>query len=447
MRAADLMREVATGVVDEAALAAAATGTLTYTQLGEAIGITRQSARTRWPQAIPDAVRRPGPRPSRRPGRRPAPPPVPPPAPPAGGPAETLRVVTSPATPAATEAAASPVRDEPALPVHAPGPPISALDDTIALGHPGPSPAPAPIAEQVGPVLGPVTGAVGELHLAQLSSRDLLLIADGARVGWLHTGAEGWQLHDGGGRLVSTLPADSSRSPLDVAVAGPGVLKSPLGALGVTLAESAELSHGSLRDRRGRAIDTSPASLASWSLLKGRVGGRTDVVVRGRCVGWLQRCRDGREVACTLEGPVPGSAGRNRVEVVLALLAAFTAPVPLPELGPEARTPRKPRARSRRERPISPYSTAQLAAAALAENLPRNDDGSYRVHVDDGYEDTDLGRVYRHRSHWVAQTVDGRPVAHRAATRTEAVDRLLATPGPLWGDPDEVVLHDLRSIT
>jgi hypothetical protein len=34
-------------------------------------------------------------------------------------------------------------------------------------------------------------------------------------------------------------------------------------------------------------------------------------------------------------------------------------------------------------------------------------------------------------------------VVHRAATRTEAVDQLLATPGPLFGDPADTVLHDL----
>ncbi|MBF8190121.1 hypothetical protein ITP53_31235 [Nonomuraea sp. K274] len=44
---------------------------------------------------------------------------------------------------------------------------------------------------------------------------------------------------------------------------------------------------GPLTDDRGRTIDTAPAALASWSLLKGRVPGRTDVIVRGRCVGWL----------------------------------------------------------------------------------------------------------------------------------------------------------------
>jgi hypothetical protein len=34
-------------------------------------------------------------------------------------------------------------------------------------------------------------------------------------------------------------------------------------------------------------------------------------------------------------------------------------------------------------------------------------------------------------------------VVHRAATRTEAVDQLLATPGPLFGDPADMILHAL----
>ncbi|MFI6909784.1 hypothetical protein ACIBKY_51575 [Nonomuraea sp. NPDC050394] len=67
MRAADLVRELATELVDGAALAAARTGEVTYTQLGQAIGIKRQSARTRWPDAIPEAVRRPGKRPAAAP--------------------------------------------------------------------------------------------------------------------------------------------------------------------------------------------------------------------------------------------------------------------------------------------------------------------------------------------------------------------------------------------
>jgi hypothetical protein len=81
--------------------------------------------------------------------------------------------------------------------------------------------------------------------------------------------------------------------------------------------------------------------------------------------------------------------------------------------------------------------------AALADNLPRLPDGSYRVHIDDGYDDVELGRVYRSGRRWQALTPDGRTVVHRAESRTEAVDQLLAAPGPLFGDPADTILHDL----
>ncbi|MFE3454968.1 recombinase family protein [Nonomuraea sp. NPDC059194] len=272
-----------------------------------------------------------------------------------------------------------------------------------------------------------------ELYLARLHGQTFLLLADAERVGWLHAEGDGWQVHGRDGRLVTTLRADGVLNAAALAAA----------ALNIPGAARATVTAGPLTDDRGRSMDTSPTSLASWSLLKGRVAGRTDVIVRGRCVGWLQRDDRGRDVACTLDGPVPGSAGTNRVQAVTALLAALLAPAPLPELGPEARTARRPRARSPRERPISPFTPALLAAAAFTENLQRLPDGSYRVHIDDGYDDTDLGRVFRSGRRWQALAPDGRVVVHRAATRTEAVDQLLATPGPIFGDGTDTILHDL----
>ncbi|MFI6740917.1 hypothetical protein ACIBI9_49045 [Nonomuraea sp. NPDC050451] len=263
-----------------------------------------------------------------------------------------------------------------------------------------------------------------------------------ARVAWLHAAAPGgWQIHDRDGQLVTTLPADTAHG-LNVGI-GLNLAQLAAAALGIGGADRAAMAVGPLQDDRGRTMDTSPAALASWSLLKGREPGRTDVIVRSRCVGWLQRDSRGRDVACTLDGPVPGSASTNRVQAVTALLAALVAPAPLPELGPEARAARRPRARSPRERPICPFTPAQLAAAALADNLPRLADGSYRVHIHDGYDDTELGRVYRSGRRWQALDPNGRVVVHRADTRTEAVDQLLATPGPLFGDPADTVLHDL----
>ncbi|MFI7135901.1 hypothetical protein ACIBQ1_60370 [Nonomuraea sp. NPDC050153] len=290
----------------------------------------------------------------------------------------------------------------------------------------------------------PPAAPVSEVYLAQLGGGNRVLLVDGARVGWLHPAPEGWQVHDRHGRLVTTLPADDA--PGHGVVVGLDLARRAAAALGIGGAERAGVTVGRLDDHRGRTMDTSPAALASWSLLKGRVPGRVDVIVRGRCVGWLQRDSRGRDVACTLDGPVPGSAGTNRVQAVTALLAALIAPAPLPELDPEARTARRPRARSPRERPISPFTPAQLAAAALTENLPRLADGSYRVHIDDGYDDTELGRVYRTGRRWQALNPDGRVVVRRAASRTEAVDQLLATPGPLFGDPADTVLHDVHDL-
>ncbi|MEU4234411.1 hypothetical protein AB0F17_59900, partial [Nonomuraea sp. NPDC026600] len=280
-----------------------------------------------------------------------------------------------------------------------------------------------------------------DLYLVQLGGENCLFLVDGERVGWLHAAPDGWQVHGHDGRLVTTLPADGAHGH-GVGI-GLNLARLAAAALGIPGAELAAVTVGPLQDDRGRSIDTSPAALASWSLLKGRVPGRVDVIVRSRCVGWLQRDDRGRDVACTQDGPVPGSAGTDRVQAVTALLAALVAPAPLPGLGPDAHTPRRPRARSPRERPISPFTPAQLAAAALANNLPRLADGSYRVHIDDGYDDTELGRVYRSGRRWQALAPDGHVVVHRAATRTEAVDQLLATPGPLFGDPAETILHDL----
>jgi hypothetical protein len=52
--------------------------------------------------------------------------------------------------------------------------------------------------------------------------------------------------------------------------------------------------------------------------------------------------------------------------------------------------------------------------------------------------------LLRERRHWYADPPTGRTLVRQADTRTEAVDRLLATtPGPLWGDPADTVVHDL----
>ncbi|MDP4510166.1 hypothetical protein [Nonomuraea turcica] len=67
------------------------------------------------------------------------------------------------------------------------------------------------------------------------------------------------------------------------------------------------------------------------------------------------------------------------------------------------------------------------------------------MHIHDGYDDTELGRVYRSGRRWQALAPDGRVVVHRANTRTDAVDWLLATPGPLFGDPTDTILHNVST--
>ncbi|WP_157255006.1 hypothetical protein [Nonomuraea typhae] len=53
--------------------------------------------------------------------------------------------------------------------------------------------------------------------------------------------------------------------------------------------------------------------------------------------------------------------------------------------------------------------------------------------------------MFRTGRTWRVTTPDGRRVLiHRAATRTAAIDQLLATPGPLFGDPAEALLHHLE---
>ncbi|MFG2005206.1 hypothetical protein ACGFNU_39285 [Spirillospora sp. NPDC048911] len=176
--------------------------------------------------------------------------------------------------------------------------------------------------------------------------------------------------------------------------------------------------------------------------MRGRVAERTDVIVRGRCVGWLQR-HYRRHVACTPDGPVrtpDGGPAATVVDAVMLLFAALYAPAPLPDLGPGARTPRRPRNRPKTERPLCPYTAAQLATAL---DPPRLDGGGYAVVVDDYGERVVLGHVYRTGRRWQATTDRRRVLVHGAATRTEAIDWLLATPGPLFGDPADTVTHVL----
>ena len=286
-----------------------------------------------------------------------------------------------------------------------------------------------PVTESGAEEAAPAAG-VGELYLARLHADDHLLLADGTRVGWLHTGPEGTRVHDAGGRLAATIEGRHKWIGIGAAA-----------ALGIPGAEDAKQVIGPPLDHLGRGLDLSPASLARWSLLRGRVPERQDVIVRGRCVGWLQRDGRGRHVACTVDGPVPGSASETAAGAVMALFAHLYAPAPLPDLPPEAHTARRAKARPSAERPISPYTPAELAAAAI--DPPKRDGGGYTVIV----AGDELGYVYRYRSRWQAATRTGSTVIHNATTRTEAIDHLLAVPGPLWGDPAGLLTHDLQEVT
>ncbi|MEU4547324.1 hypothetical protein [Nonomuraea dietziae] len=64
LRATHLMRAALDGLMSQLAREAGQTGTIGYPQLGDAVGISRQSARTRWPHALPATTRRRGRRPS-----------------------------------------------------------------------------------------------------------------------------------------------------------------------------------------------------------------------------------------------------------------------------------------------------------------------------------------------------------------------------------------------
>ncbi|MEU7856937.1 hypothetical protein [Nonomuraea sp. NPDC049141] len=111
-----------------------------------------------------------------------------------------------------------------------------------------------------------------DLYLVQLGGENCLFLVDGERAGWLHAAPDGWQVHGHDGRLVTTLPVGGAHGH-GVGI-GLNLARLAAAALGIPGAERAAVTVGPLQDDRGRSIDTSPAALASWSLLKGRVPGR-----------------------------------------------------------------------------------------------------------------------------------------------------------------------------
>lgn len=182
-----------------------------------------------------------------------------------------------------------------------------------------------------------------------------------------------------------------------------------------------------------------------WELRRGRVSGREDIYVRSRCWGWLQRDEKGF-TAHTTEGPVPGAPAPTREDAASALWAHLTAPLPPPSLGARARTKRRLRSHATLARPMCPYSPAELARVSVVE-APASKTGArlYQAVAPDGVV---LGFLWRSGRGWsrCAPTPKGAmpdplPVGASFPSRREALESLLAQPGPLWGDPAEVIVH------
>lgn len=303
-----------------------------------------------------------------------------------------------------------------------------------------PSAAPAddapPVADSEPPA-GPGQGAGPPerpiaAELLKLGTNTHLVSAENQRIGWLEHTGQGWRAHEAEG---------TATGQTDTPQAAVAALLRAVGGDHVVLTD---LASGPLTDERGRVVETAPHALADWRLLRGRVSGREDVIVRGRCVGWLQPRRRGY-TAHTTRGPVPRPAAATRAEAVMELFSHLFAPAPLPELGAAATTPRRARARPAGERPLCPYTQTELAAAELSEAA---DSAPGRRVYDVRLDAQTWGYVWRASGRrWQAAVADerrgrrSRMVVHRAATRTEAVDHLLGTPGPIWGDPDEALLH------
>lgn len=182
-----------------------------------------------------------------------------------------------------------------------------------------------------------------------------------------------------------------------------------------------------------------------WELRKGRVSGREDIYVRSRCWGWLQRDETGF-TAHTVEGIVSGSPAPTREDAAAALWAHLTAPLPPPLLGERARTRRRLRSHAKLTRPMCPYSPTELARVSVVE-APASKTGArlYQAVAPDGVV---LGFLWRSGRGWsrCAPTPQGTmpgslPVGASFPSRAEALESLLSRPGPLWGDPAEVIVH------
>ncbi|MFD3686410.1 helix-turn-helix domain-containing protein [Nocardiopsis sp. NPDC058631] len=123
---------------------------------------------------------------------------------------------------------------------------------------------------------------------------------------------------------------------------------------------------------------------------------------------------------------------------------ALHAPLP----GERDRAERKPEPRFAADRPLCPYTPEELARVRVVREDPRDEHGLYRVESPTDHRV--LGFLWhkaaRRWAYAPADSTTGRPperppVVAAVPTRTAALERLLAQPGPLWGDPADAIVH------
>ncbi|MBB6122221.1 helix-turn-helix domain-containing protein [Nocardiopsis algeriensis] len=270
---------------------------------------------------------------------------------------------------------------------------------------------------------------------------------DGAWIGTIHHRADwdlqtGWvfQAHLSSAEQAQLTPAeqaapDALSTQPDLADAVPELLAAHYGH---------QLEITSLWGER-TDLPLRPRDMEQWELRRGRVSGREDIYVRSRCWGWLQPATGGGFTAHTVDGPVPHSLSPTREEAALALWTHLYAPLPPPNLGERAHTKRRLRPRAKKDRPLCPYTPAELARVHLVED-PASEKGA-RLYQATAHDGTVLGFVWRSGKTWRSCAPQrGRmpqppPVVPAAPTRAAALERLLAQPGPLWADPADTIVH------
>lgn len=245
-------------------------------------------------------------------------------------------------------------------------------------------------------------------------------------------GTTGWGLWIADAADQEVPVSVSARQDLD------GAVRELIAPLVETAVPEVDITWRSSARRRLRA-----GEWGTWTLHAGLVPTREDIIVHGRCVGWLQHAPGGAGyTAHTPAGPLRSGPWKKREEAASAVYAALWHPMPAPELDRRALAPRRPR----RKRPygepeLCPHTDAQLARATVRP-LGTGGERVYEVDV----AGTVLGQVYRvavagRGRQWQAHPEGAESPQRSAPTRAEAVAALLARPGPLWADPDLTIVH------